>query len=209
MRIDLRDAKTRSLILVGLLVGGGLYVFFGTTYVPFGWQPTAQHIQTLRTDYEKKSSDLARARQAVADLPRFQAEFAALHERYEMAAELLPPDREVPGLLRKITLAGQQSGIIFQQVRPEPPVTKEHYVELPIHITVRGGYHQIGQFLAQLANLERIVNVGTVSLASFTAPDETGTCEANFQITAYMMNAAAATAAATDAKAAKTGGKPS
>lgn len=195
MRIDLKDPKTRNLIFTVLLVGGGLYVFFATEYVPFAFRPTAQRIQTLRAEYEKKSSDLARARQAVADLPRFQAEFAALHERYEMAAELLPADRELPGLLRKVTLAGQQAGIVFQSVRPEPPVAKEYYTELPIHITVRGGYHQVGQFLAQLANLERIVNVGTISVASFSAPDEIATCEASFTASAYVMNAAAAAAA--------------
>ena len=192
MRVNLKDPKTRNLIVVVVLAGAGLYLFFGTAYLPFAFQPTAQRIRTLRAEYEKKSSDLARARQAVGDLPRFQAEFAALHERYELAAELLPADRELPGLLRKVTLAGQQAGVTFQSVRPEPPAAKEHYTELPIHIVVRGGYHQVGQFLAQLANLERIVNVGTVTLATYSAPDEDGTCEAAFTASAYMMNPAAA-----------------
>jgi type IV pilus assembly protein PilO len=192
VRVNLKDSKTRTLILTVFLTGAGLYLFFGTEYIPFAFQPTAKRIQGLRAEYERKSSDLSRARQAVADLPRFQAEFAALHERYELAAELLPADRELPGLLRKITLAGQQAGITFQSVRPEPPVSKEHCTELPIHIVVRGGYHQVGQFLAQLANLERIVNVGTISVASFSSPDDDATCEAAFTVSAYMMNAAAA-----------------
>lgn len=200
MKFDLRDPKTRNAVFVVFVVGAGLYVFFGTSYVPFAWQPTAAKISTLRTDFEKKSNDLSRARQAVADLPRFQAEFAQLHERYEMAAELLPTDRELPGLLRKITLAGQQAGVTFQLVRPEPPITKEHYIELPIYITVQGGYHQVGQFVAQLANLERIVNVGTLNLASFSAADDPATCQASFTATAYMLNPA-------DPKPATTGGK--
>lgn len=187
MRINLRDSKTRNLILTALMVAGGLYLFFFSELVPFAYKPTAARIQAMRADYEKKSSDLSRARQAVADLPRFQAEFAALHERYEMAAELLPADRELPGLLRKITLAGQQAGITFELVKPEPPITQDHYIEIPIHITVQGGYHQVGQFLAQLANLERIVNVGTINLASHSAPDDEATCEASFTASAYMM----------------------
>lgn len=199
MKFDLRDPKTRNAVLVVILVGAGLYLFFATPYVPFGWQPTAAKIATLRTDFEKKSNDLSRARQAVADLPRFQAEFAQLHERYEMASELLPTDRELPGLLRKITLAGQQAGVTFQLVRPQPPITREHYIELPIYITVQGGYHQVGQFVAQLANLERIVNVGTLNLASFTAADDPSTCQASFTATAYMLNPAD--------KPAPTGGK--
>jgi type IV pilus assembly protein PilO len=200
VRVNLKDAKTRNLVLTVLMVGAGLYFFLATDYLPFGYRPTAKRIQALRSDYEKKSSDLARARQAVADLPRFQAEYTALHERYEMAAELLPAERELPGLLRKITLAGQQAGVVFQLVRPEPPVARTHYTELPIYITVRGGYHQVGQFLAQLANLERIVNVGTVNLASFGAADEDATCEASFAVSAYMMNPAEAAPAQTGAQ---------
>jgi len=194
VRVNLRDPRTRNLIFTLFVAGAGVYLFFGADTLPFGFRRTAAQIKSLRGDYERKSSDLARARQAVADLPRFEAEFNALHERYEMAAELLPADRELPGLLRKITLAGQQAGIVFQSVRPEPPITREHYTELPIHVTVRGGYHQVGQFLAQLANLERIVNVGTISVTSFSAPDEDATCEASFTASAYMMNPADAAA---------------
>jgi type IV pilus assembly protein PilO len=190
VKFDLRDPKTRNLLLVVFLVGAGMYFFFATPYVPFGWQPTQAKITALRSDFEKKSSDLARARQAVADLPRFQAEFSALHERYELASELLPTDRELPGLLRKITLAGQQAGVTFQLVRPDPPVTQQHYIEIPIYITVQGGYHQVGQFVAQLANLERIVNVGAINLASFSSADDPATCQASFTCTAYMLNPA-------------------
>ena len=187
MSINLRDPQTRNLILVGLLVGGGLYTFFATPLVPFGYQPTAQRIGELKADFEKKSNDLARARQAVADLPRFQAEFAALHERYELASELLPLDKEFPGLLRKLTLTGQQAGIEFQLVQPEGIVEQGNYTELPIRVTVRGGYHQIGQFLAQIANMRRIVNVSNLAIASHQSAESAASCEASFTATAYML----------------------
>ena len=189
MSINLRDPQTRNLLLVGLLVGGGLYVFFATPLVPFGYQPTSQRITELKADFEKKSSDLARARQAVADLPRFQAEFAALHERYELASELLPLEKEFPGLLRKLTLTGQQAGIEFQMVQPEPIIEQGNYSALPIRITVHGGYHQIGQFLAQIANMRRIVNVTNLAIASQQSAESAATCEASFTATAYILNA--------------------
>ena len=190
MRINLRDPLTRNLLLVGVLVAGGLYAFFGTTWVPFFYQPTSERILELRADYEKKANDLARAQQAVADLARFQAEFAALHDRYELAAELLPQEREFPGMLRKITLAGQQAGVEFSMVMPSPPVVQGTYLELPMMITVRGGYHQFGQFLAQLANMRRIMNVTDIKMASQTSAENIHTMEATFTATAYMMNPA-------------------
>jgi len=186
--INLRDPQTRNLVLVALLVGSGLYAFFATPWVPFGYQPTSHRISELKADFEKKSSDLSRARQAVADLPRFQAEFAALHERYELAGELLPLEKEFPGLLRKLTLTGQQAGIEFQMVQPEAIIEQGNYTELPIRITVRGGYHQIGQFLAQIANMRRIINVSNLAISAQQSAASSATCEASLTATAYILN---------------------
>src|SRR5439155_11542053 len=129
----------------GLGAAAALYVFFATPILPLDYPVAAQKLKELRSDYEKKSNDLARARQSVADLPRFQAEFAALHDRYETAAELLPSEREMPGLLRRLTLAGQECGIRFETFKPDPVVVKDHYPEVPIEIAIPGGYHQVGQ----------------------------------------------------------------
>ena len=110
MAFNLRDPKTVRLVLTGALGAGAIYVFFATSYLPINYPVAAAKIKTLKADFEKKSNDLARAKQSVADLPRFQTEFAALHERYEMASELLPTEKEMPGVLRRLTLAGRSDG---------------------------------------------------------------------------------------------------
>ena len=158
----------------------------------------AAKIKELRTDFEKKSNDLARARQSVADLPRFQAEFAALHERYEMAAELLPTEKEMPGILRRITLAGQQCGITFESFRPDPELVKEHYVEIPIQLNVTGGYHEVGQFLAELSNMKRIMKISNLQLTANpkVGEDESATTTATFTVTAYTLDPNASAGAA-------------
>jgi len=204
MAINLRDSRVQGGIISGLLGAGALYVFFATTYVPFTYPVNDGKIKELKADFEKKSNDLARARQSVADLPRFQAEFAALHERYEMAAELLPTEKEMPGILRRITLAGQQCGVEFESFRPDPEVVKEHYVEIPIQLDVHGGYHEIGQFLAELSNMKRIMKISNLQLTANTkdAEDDGGTTSARLTVTAYTLdpNASAAAVAGKDAK---------
>jgi type IV pilus assembly protein PilO len=194
---NLRDPNTQRLLIVGLLGAGALYVFFGTTYLPVTYPSAASRIKELKADFEKKSNDLARARQSVADLPRFQAEFAALHERYEMASELLPTEKEMPGILRRLTLAGQQCGIEFESFTPDPEVVKDHYIEIPIQLTVVGGYHQVGQFLAEVANMPRILRVSNLQvLANDKADEESQTTQARFLVTAYTLNPNAQGAAA-------------
>jgi type IV pilus assembly protein PilO len=188
--LNLRDPRVQGAAISGLLGAGALYVFFATTYVPATYPANAAKIKELKADFEKKSNDLARARQSVADLPRFQAEFAALHERYEMAAELLPTEKEMPGILRRITLAGQQCGITFESFRPDPVVVKDHYVEIPIQLDVHGGYHEIGQFLAELSNMKRIMKISNLQLManSKSGEDDDATTTARFTVTAYTLD---------------------
>jgi type IV pilus assembly protein PilO len=207
---NLRDPKTQRLILTGFLGAGSLYVFFATPWVPINYPVAAEQIKVIKADFEKKSNDLARARQSVADLPRFQAEFAALHERYEMAAELLPGEKEMPGMLRRLTLAGQQCGVRFESFRPDPQVVKDHYTEIPIQITVVGGYHQVGQFLAEVANMPRIMKVSGLQILAYDKADESMTTEARFVVTAYTLNPASAQAKdpKADANATQTGTNP-
>ena len=185
---NLRDPKTVRLVLTGVLGAGAIYVFFATPYVPVNYPVAAAKIKTLRADFEKKSNDLARARQSVADLPRFQAEFAALHERYEMAAELLPTEKEMPGVLRRLTLAGQQCGIQFESFRPDPEIRKEHYTEVPIQLKVVGGYHQVGQFLAEVANMPRIMRVSNLQVLTNPKGGDDQTTAADLIITVYTLN---------------------
>lgn len=185
--IDLKSPAVQKLALAILLSGGLLGVFYFTHLLPFSFPNSRDQISTLRADYERKSSELARARASVADLPRFEAEYDQLHQRWELAAELLPTDRQLSTLLRKITLAGQQSGVQFDMFKPNGLRPSEYHTELPIQISVSGDYHSIGSFLAELANLRRIVTVSNLHLATCAKKDD-GSTTATFVASAYSLN---------------------
>ncbi len=194
--IDFKSPAVQKLSLTILVAGAALGIFYFTHLLPFGFQNNREHIATLRSDYERKSSELARARASVADLPRFEAEYEQLHQRWELAAELLPTDRQLSTLLRKITLAGQQSGVQFVMFKPGGQRPSEYHTELPVQISVTGPYHNVGSFLAELANLRRIVTVSDLHLTSNMKQDE-GTTTAQFVASAYSLNTSPVTTADT------------
>src|SRR5262245_36192631 len=134
--LDLKNKALLKTALGVLFAGGMLGVFFFTHYVPFGYPARREQVDARKAEYEKKSTDLARARASVADLPRFEAEYGQLHQRWTMAAELLPVDRQFPALLRKVTLAGEQTGVEFQMFKPSMPHPETYYTTLPVDITV-------------------------------------------------------------------------
>lgn len=187
-KLDLKNQAAMRIVLCVLLALGSMGVFFFTHFIPFGYPNQSDKLQTLKADYEKKSTELARARASVADLPRFEAEYEQLHGRWSAAAELLPIDRQSPALLRKITLAGQETGVQFVMFKPSATKDQTYYTEMPVDITVQGGYHQIGSFLAELANMRRIVTVSTVRLSAATANPAGATTAASFSASAYSLN---------------------
>jgi type IV pilus assembly protein PilO len=198
--LDLKSPAMQKLLLSVLAAGSALGIFFFTHLLPFGFPNNAEHLATLRADYEKKSADLARARASVADLPRFEAEYDQLHQRWEMASELLPTDRQLPTLLRKITLAGQQTGVTFTMFRPGSMKPADYHTEMPIAVAVSGDYHSVGSFLAELANMRRIVTVSNLKLTTNGKNDGAGSTIAEFTASAYSLNTAPAPAAAAATK---------
>jgi len=203
--LDLKNKAVLKIALGVVLAGGMLGCFFFTHFVPFGYQPRRDQVNTLKSEYEKKSTELARARASVADLPRFEAEYEQLHSRWNQAAELLPADRQFAALLRKVTLAGEQTGVTFALFRPEAPRPETYYTELPVEISVSGGYHQVGAFLAELSNMRRIITVSNLRMLTNTKVDENGTTSASLKASAYSLNTTPAPAPAGAAKEKKGG----
>src|SRR5512136_1611004 len=119
--VDLKNPAVQKIALSALLGVGVLSIFFFTHFLPFGYPNQQERLTTLKADFERKSTELARARATVADLPRFEAEYEQLHDRWMLAGELLPTDRQLGSLLRKITLAGQETGVRFVRFKPSSP----------------------------------------------------------------------------------------
>jgi type IV pilus assembly protein PilO len=63
-------------------------------------------------------------------------------------------------------------GLVFNQFKPANPRTDEFYITLPISISVSGTYHQLAEFISDLAALPRIVTLGDMTISG-GGPDGT------------------------------------
>jgi len=199
--VSLRDPKTQKLLLTVGLCGLALWSYFLTDLLPFGYQRRARHERELRRQHETVAGELEKARRTVGNLPLLEREHAELQAKWKQAEALLPSNREVAQLLTQITQAGEQAGVTFELFKPGDPKPQEFFNENPVDIKVRGGFHQVGIFLARLANLARIVNVGQLQLEALeqgkprdraSGPGNLGprtdqTLRASFVATAYSL----------------------
>jgi len=94
-----------------------------------------------------------------ANLDRYKKQMEEMESSFGALVRQLPSDTEVPGLLEDISQLGLDSGLEFESIDLGKEKVVEFYAELPINITVKGGYHSIGSFISGVAALPRIVTL--------------------------------------------------
>ncbi|GAB4211867.1 MAG: type 4a pilus biogenesis protein PilO [Rhodoferax sp.] len=96
----------------------------------------------------------------------------------------LPSKAEMDALLSNINQAGLGRSLMFELFRPGQVVIKDYYAELPIALRVTGRYHDMGAFVADIANQSRIVTLNNISIAP--AKDNTLTLDATAKTFRYL-----------------------
>jgi len=195
MDIDVKDPKVVRWLVAALVILVVVPIYFMTTLVPFTYVARKDEIAQLEERHQKLSRDLEKARLLVRNLERVEREYEILNQQWQVAQTLLPEINEMPNLLRKVTAAGQQSGIEFELFKPQAIVPQGFYNDNPVSVKIQGGYHQTGVFLSRLANLNRIVNVSNLRLKELPDQDEQPfTVETEMTLTAYTLGPAEAIA---------------
>jgi type IV pilus assembly protein PilO len=139
------------------------------------------------TDSAKK--ELARG--SVADVRK---RLESYRSNLMLLRRLVPERNEVPNLLDDISTRSKIRGVTLSQVVPQPvepgPAPFDTYT---YNMSVIGKYDQIGQFMADVASLQRIIVPYNLSVASANPTsakalgDSTGSLlEARFQIRTYV-----------------------
>lgn len=180
-------------VAVTLLVVGALWFLWLTNSNDELEAERAKEV-ALRADYQTKV-----AKAANLDLLKKQRE--QVQQYVTLLEKQLPSKAEMDALLSDINQAGLGRSLQFELFRPGQIDVKDYYAELPIALRVSGRYHDMGAFVADVANLSRIVTLNNVSIA----PQKDGglTMDATARTYRYLDDAEQATqkrAAASGAK---------
>ncbi|RDE19109.1 pilus assembly protein PilP [Motiliproteus coralliicola] len=146
-------------------------IWFLVVIIALGAAGYHLHIKDLQTKLEQeiaKEPELKHQYQSkayqVANLEALKRQMEDVEETFAELLKQLPTDTEVPGLLEDITEIGQNSGLNFDVISLAPEKKVKFYIELPINISVKGSYHQLGEFVSGIAALPRIVTVHDFSI---------------------------------------------
>lgn len=115
-----------------------------------------------------------------SNLDAYKEQMKEMENTFGALLRQLPSDTEVPGLLEDISHTGLTAGLTFNSIQLAPETSKEFYVELPIDIEVKGGFHAFGSFVSAVAALPRIVTLHDFDIV----PSKEGTQELVMKIRA-------------------------
>jgi type IV pilus assembly protein PilO len=193
------NEKATPLLALGLAALVGYVAYTGAVIQMVGIKGLATrkaHVAAVRdtivtleaaTDSAKK--ELARG--TVADVRK---RLESYRGSLSLLRRLVPERNEVPNLLDDISTRSKIRGVTLSQVVPQPveagPAPFDTY---KYNMSVIGRYDQIGQFMADVASLQRIIVPYDLSIAVANSQaakvlgDTTGALlEAKFQIRTYV-----------------------
>jgi type IV pilus assembly protein PilO len=94
-----------------------------------------------------------------------KAEAESYERELAVLRHLVPTSNEVPPLLESISNAARSVGLELSEVSPDGVVNGDQFDTYKYKLGVTGPYHQIAEFLGNVASLPRIVAPINVSLA--------------------------------------------
>jgi type IV pilus assembly protein PilO len=165
-------------VVIAALICGGFYWFWYADALEQQKQKE-QRLETLQTQIRALEATAAR-------LPEFQREVQALEARLETLKRILPPEKEMPDLMRRLQYLAAQSSLAIKRFTPAAPVQKDFYQEIPINIDVDGTYHNFGAFLDRISRMSRLVNMGNVKIRAQSRPTISNTIAVSAVATTYV-----------------------
>ena len=165
-----------------LVCAGAVFGFWNFYVVDF-----QADIETRQSRLTAMRKDIARGVDTARRLPEFQAQVDELEERLQGLAAVLPEQKDVADILRRVQGLATQSNLRLRGFTPQPTVQQQLYVEVPIKLQAEGTYHNLGYFFDRISKFPRIINVGEISIRPVTDPDSTSTIMAECMATTFVL----------------------
>ncbi len=157
-----QNQRDQVMLLVGV-VG----IALAGLYYQFVYSPKAEVLATLEERVTNIDANNQRAKAIVArgSVEELQAEAAMLRDNLELMRTLIPASNEVPALLDEILGAARRTGLDFSNFQPSGTTQGETFDTYRFKMSMQGSYHQIGELLAAIGSLRRIIAPINLSLA--------------------------------------------
>jgi type IV pilus assembly protein PilO len=183
--MDLSLSKLPWYAQIGaFVVVSGLSVFgFWKFYV----SEAQSDIDARQTRLTALRGDIAKGVATARRLPQFQSEVAELERKLDNLRAVLPEQKDVADILRRVQGLATQSSLNLQRFTPQEPKQEALYMSLPFKLRAEGTFHNLGQFFDRISKFPRIINVGELTIKPRQPQEPNLSIEAEFVATTFVL----------------------
>jgi type IV pilus assembly protein PilO len=160
----MEKAERQKLILIAILILGASYFGYngiGAFGGVAGVRAEAEKLQAERDDLRQQVQN---AQAMLANLGRIKKEREALEIQLKELSRRLPSEPESAEMLRNVEVLASKSGLVVGIVRHRSNRPQELYTEIPLEISVGGGYYDLLKFADELAKLPRLATLNEIKM---------------------------------------------
>ena len=173
------------------VIGFGVFIVILLVAYIFQYQiPMNTRIKDLDTALAGLQQKIRENDSKIKKLDDLRAEVKSRQIQLVILTKQLPPESEVSDLLRQIQSLVNQSGLTLKSWKPSGRKTHSSglYEEIPIAITLAGGYHNTALLFDRIGKLTRIVNILNIKMGSMKMSKD-GSTEVTVTCTAMTFSA--------------------
>ena len=172
-------AQIGAFVLIAGALAGAFYYFVEA--------PRQIELEAKAKELSEIRGRVSRGREMARQLPEFKREIATLEARLDSLKPILPDERDVGDLLRRVQTLATQSNLQVRGFRPQAITTREMHAEWPIALQLEGNYHNLGLFLDRVSKFPRIINVGSMQIAAKDDPTASASLTINATATTFVL----------------------
>ncbi|MBN2453279.1 MAG: type 4a pilus biogenesis protein PilO [Candidatus Omnitrophica bacterium] len=139
-------------------------------YAGFVLKPLAVNIAALNGKLADVSAKLKAAESVIARMDSMKAAVEAYQEKVDMYEKTLPSEGGVPSLLEGLSKMANDARMRIVGIVPveSKGANREGrvYQEIPIMISAKSGYHELGLFMSSLENSDRLMKIADILIRS-------------------------------------------
>lgn len=159
-------AQWTIIIGVAVAITAGMYMF-----VYKGMDEANQKNLKVLAD---KQAEIDQLRPYEAKLPDLIAQIESLKQQMEIQKKIVPDEKEADKFIHIMQDTAASAGVEIRRYTSKSASTKEFYTEVPFEMEVDGPYYSMLNFFEKTGKLERIVNVGGLTLGALKGKNSAG-----------------------------------
>jgi len=144
-------------------------------------------IETRQARLKVLKADIAKGVATARRLGEFQGQVTELEHRLDTLRQVLPQEKDVADILRRVQGLAKQSDLNIQRFTPQAPKQQPLYAELPFKLQAEGTYHNLGFFFDRISKFPRIINIGEITIKPPQKPEPNATIIAELTATTFVL----------------------